>query len=425
MQKLFVALVLCSSMIEPLSGQQDTCSMKFGMNFMYLSSWRREMPFVDVMKSSRLWMTQNSVYVSGGQNLFDTGVRDSIPADSDGYPLQLPYRVAGTETTQIVLTQMADMQNGVYPSGQYICLYDGNGTITFSGDASIVSQTQGRIVLNVTPPNAGIQMRIMQSTFGNHIRNIRVLMPGHEATYQTQPFNPAFLSKIAPFKVLRFMWWQYVNNSREMTWGSRRRTSYYTQGSYSSSNPNIPTGTAYELIVQLCHQPNKDAWVCVPHIVDSNYVVQMAQVFKDNLNPSLKIYLEFSNEVWNGIFPVNQWVGANGPRNLNHPQKTASFARRIFTIWAGVFGSEMSTRVVRVAACQLTNPWVGQQMMAYLGPGGADAISPAAYYILQPENYDTLEALSSNATVSDVARMIRSWFPTLAGLFAQHQQLAQ
>jgi len=49
MQKLFVALVLCSSMIEPLSGQQDTCSMKFGMNFMYLSSWRREMPFVDVM----------------------------------------------------------------------------------------------------------------------------------------------------------------------------------------------------------------------------------------------------------------------------------------------------------------------------------------------------------------------------------------
>lgn len=398
--------------------------MKFGMNFIYLSHWNRENPFVDLMKMSSLWVTQNSVIVPGGINRFDNGVRDSIPSDENGYPLQLPCRVAGQETTQIVMTQLISQQNMIYPAGVYILLYEGTGSISLVGDASVVSQTPGRMVLNVFPNNGGILMRINSSTLGDHLRNIRLLMPGTEQTYLTQPFNPAFLEKVGPFPVLRFMWWQFVTDGNESVWQNRKKMSYYTQASYFT-NSNRPSGIAYEYIVQLSNQLNKDAWVCVPHTADSNYVAEMAKFFKANLKPNLKVYIEFSNEVWNYIYRVNQWVNQNGPANLNFPQKTAYFAKRTFDIWSAVYGTEMSSRVVRVAACQHTLPWVGQQMMAYLGQGGADAISPAAYYVLRPEDYDSLEAKGAAATKDDVARMIRSHFPVLGGMMAEHQAIAE
>lgn len=417
--------IIISFTVNPISfAQTNSSPMNFGMNFIYLSNWDREMPFVDLMKTSSLWNTQNSVFVANGKNLFNTGVRDSIPADADGYPLQLPYNVAGTEAPQIVLSQMMTAQSGLYPAGDYVCLYDGSGTLTFSGDVAVVSQTPGRIILKITPSNNGLQMKITQSTLGNHVRNIRILMPGTEQTYQTQPFNSAFLNKIEPFKVLRFMWWQFVTDGIETTWSNRKLPTYYTQASYFSSTKKS-FSCAYEYITQLCNQTNKDAWVCVPHTADSSFVRQMAQFFKDNLKPNLKIYLEYSNEIWNGIYKANKWVGDNGPSNLNHPQKTAYFTKQAFAIWSNVFGSEMSQRVVRIAACQLANPWIGQQIMQYLGNGGADAVSPAAYYILRAEDYNALEALGSNATVADVAKMIRGWFPTLKSLLEQHNQLAK
>ncbi|NUN71279.1 MAG: T9SS type A sorting domain-containing protein [Bacteroidetes bacterium] len=422
-RSITVLVILILSAVQFSRPQQDPCAMKFGMNFIYLSYWNREMPFVDLMKLSSLWLTQNSVYVTGGTNRFDTAVRDSIPADENGYPLQLPYSVAGQETTQIVMALLASQQNALYPAGEYLCLYEGDGTITFTGDASVVSQTPGRIVLNVVPSNAGIMLRITRSTFGNHVRNVRMLMPGTESTYLTQPFNSAFLAKIAPFPVLRFMWWQFVTDGNEVSWQNRKRMSYYTQGSYFS-NSRRPSGIAYEYLVHLGNQLNKDIWVCVPHTADSAYVAEMALFFKTNLDPGRKIYLEFSNEAWNYIYRVHQWVNQNGPAHLNHPQKTAYFVKRTFDIWSSVFGQEMSSRVIRVAACQLTLPWVGQQMMAYLGPGGADAIAPAAYYVLRPENYDTLEAKGASATKDDVARMIRSHFPVLGGMMRDHQTLA-
>lgn len=422
-RSITLLIVLMLSAVQFSRPQQDPCAMKFGMNFIYLSYWNREMPFVDLMKLSSHWVTQNSSFVAGGTNRFDTAVRDSIPADENGYPLQLPYSVAGQETTQIVLALLASQQNALYPAGEYLCLYEGDGTITFTGDASVVSQTPGRIVLNVVPSNAGIMLRITRSTFGNHVRNVRMLMPGTESTYLTQPFNSAFLAKIAPFPVLRFMWWQFVTDGNETVWQNRKKMSYYTQGSYFT-NSSRPSGVAYEYLVHLGNQQNKDIWVCVPHTADSEYVAEMAQFFKTHLDPNRKIYLEFSNEAWNYVYRVHQWVNQNGPSHLNHPQKTAFFVKRTFDIWSSVFGAEMSSRVIRVAACQLTLPWVGQQMMAYLGQGGADAIAPAAYYILRPENYDTLEAKGASATKDDVARMIRSHFPVLGGMMADHQAVA-
>lgn len=423
MRRSFVLFLLTTfCIIRPAAAQTDTSRMTFGMNFNVLSYWNRELPFVDVMKMSGLWGTIPRYYAPFGPFTIDTGVRDSLPMDADGYPTVLPYVVAGQDSPQIVITRMLFGQSGIYPSGQYICLYDGDGEIGFSGDATVVSRTPGRIVLSVTPTNAGIYLWIFRSVQGNHIRRIRVLMPGTEGTYETQPFHAAFLQKIQPFNPLRFMTWEFVNNTNEVTWTNRKKPTYYTQASYYVNNR--PSGVAYEHVIALCNQLGKDAWINVPYTADSLYVRNMAVMFRDSLKPGLKIYLEYNNEAWNPIFPVYAWIEAHAPANLNHPQKTAVFIKRTFDIWADVFGGQMSARVVRVAGGQLANPWVAQQTMLALGQGGADAISPAAYYILRPENYDSLEAKGASATAADVARMVRSWFPTLATLLQQHQQVA-
>jgi hypothetical protein len=404
----------------------DQCSMALGTNFAPFNYYGSHLPFVDLMKTCRPWVTQNSVNVPGGKNLFDTGVRDSIPADSDGYPLKIPCYVPGTETTQVVLTNFASSIQGHYPAGQYVCLFEGSGSISFSGDAIVTGQTSGRIVLNVTPTQNGIILKITRSDSSDHLRNIRVLMPGTEFTYQTQPFNPMFLGKIQGFKAIRLMNDMNIMNSNDEHWEDRTTPTYYTQG--YTWNPNFvkKNGMAIEYAVDLANTLNVDVWLNVPHKADSNYIAHYAQLAKDRLHANLKVYLEYSNEVWNSGYNHGLWVNANAPANLpNLPQKTAYFAARVFRIWKAIWGSE-SQRIIRVAACQHANAWVGQQIMIYLSQnGGADALSLACYNDLGPFYRDSISALGANTTVTDIFRLMNKyWKEYGASLLRQNQNTA-
>src|SRR5207244_9294680 len=107
-----------------------------------------------------------------------------------------------------------------------------------------------RVEIKLVPDNIGLYVKIVSSSAADHVRNIRVLMPGTESTYQTQPFNPAFLAKIAPFTTLRFMEWNNMNTNTETRWANRRPTTYYSE----SASGHLPNrGTAYE---HLSHQWN-------------------------------------------------------------------------------------------------------------------------------------------------------------------------
>jgi len=55
---------------------------------------------------------------------------------------------------------------GHYPSGQYVLLYNGEGTINFLF-GSAVSQTPGRMLLDVVPQDSGIWLQILASKPAN------------------------------------------------------------------------------------------------------------------------------------------------------------------------------------------------------------------------------------------------------------------
>jgi hypothetical protein len=69
---------------------------------------------------------------------------------------------------------------------------------------------------------------------------------------------------------------------------------------------------AYERQIQLCNAASIDYWCCVPAQVDDDYVRQLAALIKSQLNANLRVYLEYSNETWNGQFNQAAYVNAQG-----------------------------------------------------------------------------------------------------------------
>lgn len=375
----------------------EPAAFSIGMNLSSVTYYTRELPFVDVMKSSMPWVTQNDRNVPGGRNPWDTEKIHSIPLDADGYPLSLPVEIPGMEAPQITATLMCRAIEGRYPKGRYVCLYEGQGDIRFFFDAKVATSSPGRIELDVTPSHAGIFMKIVRSEKNDHIRNIRVIMPGFENSYELQPFNPVFLERLKPFKVIRFMDWQRTNDSVVQQWAQRTKPSSYTQADRA--------GVAIEYLVDLCNRIDADPWFCIPHQADPDYIRGFAGLVKDSLRHERKMYIEYSNEVWNAMFGQYRWVEAHGDPALSHARKYASFARQAFGIWQEEFGDQKG-RIIRVVSGQQVRPGIAEDIIEYLGRGGLDALASSGYFGLGAEGYKALQTLGPRATAHDVMRSV-------------------
>ena len=345
---------------------QPNVDAPLGMNLAGISSWSQGYAFVDVFKSSRSWISQLP-----GQPWGEGG---AIATDANGWVTLLA-------PNQYVETPMLD---GVAdrPSGTYTLLFDGEGTFEFWGDASFLSQPEpGQILVNVASGTGGIWLRITDTDpngNGDYLRNIRLIMPGFENTYQTEPFHPDFLALWQDFKVLRFMDWQHTNNNPSVTWSDRNTPDYHTQ--------SRDVGVALEYCIQLANTLQADAWFCLPHGADDNYITQFATMVYNDLDPNLRVYVEYSNEVWNGQFDQYTYAGDQGLAlglAANHweavPLYYSQRSVEIFNIFETVFGG--TSRLERTLAWQNVNVWGAAQVMdyndAYLS---ADALSIAPYF---------------------------------------------
>lgn len=350
----------------------DSCRLRIGTNLSGPADWGSEYPFVNIMKYSRQWISHNNQWIGGGTNAWDTQVLDQIPADENGYPLSLPADVPGQEAPQIVRTVWANTE--ALPEGLYVVLYDGTGDLDVWGDATLVSEQPGRLEFLLEFQDDIFALEIYESQAGDHIRNIRVLLPGAESTYQTSPWEPNWLEKLEPFQAIRFMDWGYTNSSSMRQWNQRTQPDNYTWTQKS--------GVPYEMWIKLCNQQHADAWICIPHAASDDYVTKMATFFKDSLDPDLKIYVEYSNEVWNWIFEQAHYGHDSLDQNLPWPERLAPRIAHVMQIWTDVFAGQ-TERLVRVQGGQ--HGWydIGHRIFQQLEAGGKDhlidAISPAAY----------------------------------------------
>jgi hypothetical protein len=179
----------------------------------------------------------------------------------------------------------------------------------------------------------------------------------------TTPWRPEFLQEVAPYAALRFMDFGETNGSSQVTWADR------TQPTAPAS---AQTKLAYEWMIDLCNRLGRDMWVTVPHRADEAYGLALADLIQRSLDPKLKVYVEWSNETWNGGFPQTQYSYDQGNAlGLSSDPWTAAFkyhvyaAVRLFHSFDTVFGAN-SPRVVKVLAGQSPNSWITEQHLAAL-----------------------------------------------------------
>lgn len=249
----------------------------------------------------------------------------------------------------------------------------------------------------------GIGMQITSSAVApNHLRGISVVTPdistnaggysgGNKSIvdgaaarafvnsgpehFKNQPFHPAYLNWLRGFPTLRFMGLLGINNENptDVSWLNVRSYDYFSQ---TAVLPNVGHPVNYMYIIQLCNILKANPWINGYVNSDENYQRNLGKLFSDNLDPSLKVYLEMSNEnTWNFAFGfngpplINAFLAANpgipGPGENTLIAAAAFLENRLWQNFGSSWNGEDQDRIVRVCAGQSVNPYQAQQKALY------------------------------------------------------------
>jgi len=390
----------------------EDCKIEMGINLAGISDFGREVPFVNVMKSSRAWYTKG---VDDPNFQWDTGYSEALTYGIDGYPTHIPQSVNGSDLLQQVAT-VWDGTDG-WPAGKYTLLWDGVGDFEFWGDYSNLSYSgENQYEFDFLDPEDGIlQITMISSDIENPVSNMRLLMPGTVDSYETQPFNQVWLNGLEPFGTLRFMDWGHTNNWNQVdpyTWNEPSLHDWSERAELNDYTYSTTKGVPYELMVELMNQLDADGWVCIPHTASNNYISEMANLFRDNCEGDRQIYVEYSNEIWNWIFGQAQWLNEFGcvDQDVSWPEGMVPYLQNALDLWSSSFSSELD-RITRVAAVQTSWLDVSERIVYNLSPNSFDVISPTFYFSFDEVSEGILDDLGSSATVADVAHYSRLGMP--------------
>jgi len=320
---------------------------KLGINPAGIADWGTEFPFLDLFKQSRVWLAQG-----------DDADNVSLSMDSDGWITDLPQGVA-------VSAILSTVENRHFPKGEYVVLYEGEGDITVPGHR-LTSAEPGRLSVRVDGEDGLFEVVVTKTNPDNYIKHIRVVPLAYEGTHETERWNPSFLKRWSGVACLRFMDFGTVNNSTKTNWDSRAKP---TDATF------VTTGVPVEWLVDLANRLDSDAWFCMPHQADDQYISQYAQYVSQHLKAPLRAWVEYSNEVWNGAFDQHDYARAQGQAlNISENEWDASsfYAHRavqMFKLWEDAFGG--TKRLVRVLAAQMTYTDIAEEILRFKLPNNA------------------------------------------------------
>lgn len=336
---------------------------RLGINLSGVAYWATEFPFVDLMHQSGPWVSQPPSS--------DWGKGPKLVVDENGWVKELAPQCRATK----ILCAGGDRAE--YPSGTYVVLYEGEGKIELTMAVGVIKKTEkGRLEVKVDATKGMFAIDIVHTNPQNYIRNIRVITPSFEASYESNPWHPQFLKRWSGVACIRFMDMMATNNSTQSNWQDRPKLA---DASYAEK------GVPAELLVDLANRLETDAWFCIPHQAEDAYIKQFAMVVKRNLKPHLHAWVEYSNEVWNGGFDQYRYAASQGmAMKLANNEWEASYSynayrsTEIFKIWQAVF--EGKERIVRVIASQAANAYLSDQILKFEGVAGlADVLAIAPY----------------------------------------------
>ena len=380
-----------------------------GTNLDGITDWSTDFPFVDALKRSREWISSP---VSTWED------HRPIPLDERGNPRAL---ARGQRARSLIWWEVTQ-----YPAGDYVVLYDGVGTLSYDPQGELVHKAPGREVVHLDPKKGFFSLLIESIKPSDPLRNVHVLMPGgvcdndpvrycddklpcsgapcrsFEQDHESQIFHPKFLERLQKFSVVRFMDWMRTNDSKEKKWADRPLP----------TDARFRDGAPVETMVALANRLSQSPWFNIPHAADDDYVRRFATYVRDHLRSDLKAYVEYSNEVWNGIFPQASYVQAQGKKlGLGKSDWDAQYryhARRsteVMKIWEGVFKGQ-EQRLVRVLGTQVANEGVAEGLLSFEDAAQhVDVLAVAPYFggeYASPEEEKRWEKATVTEVIDDI-----------------------
>lgn len=185
----------------------DRPAPRLGINLAGPADWNTELPFADVFRLSRPWVSQKQ-----GE---PWGKGPPLALDANGWVTKL-------DPDCWAETPLCTIAGGHYPAGEYTVLFDGDGTLAATAAAAVKSSAAGKLTLTVDPAKGGFFLQLRKTDPANPVRNIRVLMPGVTAEQvAANPWNPTFLDRWRGVACVRFMDFMHTNDSEISTWADR------------------------------------------------------------------------------------------------------------------------------------------------------------------------------------------------------------
>jgi hypothetical protein len=284
----------------------------------------------------------------------------TIHRTADNYPLE----DAGAMTYALT-----------YPDGIYKVSWDGQADLNFTGMGSQLTITshdgdhwtadlsldhsQGEI-LNVYVTHVNVD---------DPLHNLHIMSPDMDYSV-SDTFRPVFLQKIAPFNgPLRMMDWMQTKWNPAVEWSDRTSPTNFSNA--------VPTGVDYESIIKLANTLHKDLWINVPYHASDDYIRKMADLFRDNLDANLKVYVEYSNELWNsGTFQqaLDNTATAKADPDITatddftaSAQEAGKQIARTSVIFKEEYGADRYSQLVRpILGGFIATPYWSQQALGFI-----------------------------------------------------------
>jgi hypothetical protein len=380
---LLAAVLAALALAAPAAG-----GTSLGTNLVGVTDFNGNLAFSNLMRQARPFCSQR---------LFGSFCQgEPLNLDAHGYPTSLP---ADTVARTIVVAD-----SGLIPEGRYRARWAGTGAIEIPfGVAQLESQDANSAIFEITPmPGTPLELRITATDPGDHLRGLRLLLPGRQNGSRTEMFNPAYLDLLRPFRSLRFMDWGRTNSSRVADFSGRAHVGDVTYATDS--------GVPLEIMVDLANTLDADPWFNVPTRATNDYVRQMAALVDRCLEPGLVPRVEYSNETWNSAFDQFTYTEDQGERLGLAPgdrfvaglRFTAHRTLTIWDIWAATLGDRPYRRVI---ASQSANTFTGETELTYRRRAGepsagqrADEYAIAPYFTVpgldDPDRLTELRSLT-------------------------------
>lgn len=413
--RVFIAFVIFFIQAAFVIGQ---VKRPVGVNISNVADYSTELVFTNAFLQCREWISSNA----NGTGPWDTGI--TIPQRPDGYPVQVPFQVGGS-APQIVKTLLVWDLFAATPKGTYRLVSKGKGKIRLSNGASGEFSSPANVLV---PVNNGVILEILSSDKDDPVRDIQFILPDYVNDAQNHTFTKEFTGFLSDFQVIRFMDFTHTNGSAIKNWNERTPAHYYTQTKEG--------GVAWEYVFQLANETGKDIWINIPHLATDTYIDSLARLIHGRLNPSLKIYVEYSNELWNGAFSQHhdcaalaQALGFTGQPWERTWKYTVKRSADVFSIFKNAFPDDQ--RLVLILPSQAANAWLTEQLISYFDDPlynphqiRPNAIAIAPYFGHDVANNLVNDNKVQSASISEILNNLETSIAESMDWIAQHQALA-